>query len=73
MFDWTILMDDYNTGKRAFTRYNLMRDIIMFGGLSENHAYLILQDVVNYAKGDKDYELGRLLKHRDRIIRAKLN
>ena len=73
MFDWTILMDDYNTGKRAFSQGNLLYDIKLYGGLTENHLYLIIKNVVEFAKGDSDYELGRLLKHRDTIIRAKLN
>ena len=66
-------MDDYNSGRRAFSRVNLVHDIKMYGALTNEHVYLILQDVVNFAKGDYDYALGRLLKHRDQIIRARLN
>ena len=66
-------MDDYNSGRRAFSRVNLVDDIKLYGALTNEHVYLILKDVVQFAKGDLDYELGRLLKHRDRVIRAKLN
>ena len=73
MFDFAILMDDYNSGKRAFSRVNLTADIKLYGALTDEHVYLILQKVVLFAKGDYDYELGRLLKYRDIIIRARLN
>lgn len=66
--------DWYNQfGEGIFTHDRCARDILLIGGITSETWYMIIQKIHRFAMGDPRFELGRLLKYRHEIIKAKLN
>ena len=68
-----IFGDDYRSGKRVLSRESLVKDIMLYGGITTETMYLIIENVTIFARGDYQLQLGRLLRYRHEIIASRLN
>ena len=66
-------LEKYYSGQHPLTRENLIEDIRILGGCSTFTIDEINWKVDLFTRGNKDFELGRLLRYRFRHICGRLN